>query len=89
MKTKWRKYFNETYQRRTVNRSQDGGFKLLKEGQTIPIHGSVPKGAKLPYITLGAATFKPLSNKDLIIWDASLNVEVWAGEDGKNKSMKR
>ena len=31
-------------------------FKLLKEGQTIPIHGSVPKGAKLPYITLGAAT---------------------------------
>ena len=33
-------------------------FKLLKEGQTIPIHGSVPKGAKLPYITLGAATFK-------------------------------
>ena len=29
-------------------------FKLLKEGQTIPIHGSVPKGAKLPYITLGA-----------------------------------
>lgn len=60
-------------------------FKLLKEGQTIPIHGSVPKGAKLPYITLGAATFKPLSNKDLIIWDASLNVEVWAGDDGKKQ----
>ena len=58
---------------------------MLKEGQTIPIHGSVPKGAKLPYITLGAATFKPLSNKDLIIWDASLNVEVWAGEDGKKQ----
>ena len=31
------------------------------------------------------ATFKPLSNKDLIIWDASLNVEVWAGEDGKKQ----
>ena len=55
------------------------------ENILIPIHGSVPKGAKLPYIPLGAATFKPLSNKDLIIWDATLNVEVWAGEDGKKQ----
>lgn len=60
-------------------------FKLIKEGQKIPIYGAVPKGAKLPYITLGSATFKPLSSKDLIIWDVSLNIEIWAGESGKQQ----
>lgn len=58
-------------------------FKLLKEGQTIPIYGSVPQRARLPYITLGAASFKPVAVKDLILWEISLEIEVWAGEADK------
>lgn len=58
-------------------------FKLLKEGQKTPIYGTVSTQAKLPYITIGALTFKPLQTKDLTIWQNSLQIDVWADKNGK------
>lgn len=58
-------------------------FALLKEGQSCDVHGDVPERASLPYITIGAMSFKPLGNKTTVIWQATVSVEVWA--DGNQK----
>jgi hypothetical protein len=58
-------------------------FKLLKDCQTHDVHGDVPERAALPYITLGAMSFKPLGNKTTVIWQATASIEVWA--DGNQK----
>ncbi len=58
-------------------------FALLKDGQETPVYGGVPTGAKLPYITLGSGSFKPLAVKDSCMWQTSLAVEVWGTLNGK------
>lgn len=58
-------------------------FKLLKNGQDVPIYGRVPTTAKLPYLTVGAVTAKPVTVKNSVIWNMSINVDVWGNNDGK------
>lgn len=58
-------------------------FGLLKDGQAHHVYGDVPESASLPYITLGAMTFRPVGNKTVVIWQATAGIEVWA--DGNQK----
>ena len=58
-------------------------FALLKDGQSCDVYGDVPERAALPYITLGAMTFRPVGNKTAVIWQATAGIEVWA--DGNQK----
>ena len=58
-------------------------FALLKDGQSSDVYGDVPERAALPYITLGAMTFRPVGNKTAVIWQATAGIEVWA--DGNQK----
>lgn len=58
-------------------------FKCLKQGQTVSIYGDVPTKAKLPYITIGVIVAKPYSVKDVNLWEASINIDVWATKEDK------
>ncbi len=60
-------------------------FKLIKDGQNCPVYGDVPEGAVLPYITIGSMTFKPIGNKTSVIWQATANIEIWAGGSQKRE----
>lgn len=60
-------------------------FKALKDGQTTTIYGGdAPEGAKLPYITFGSTTAKPILVKNAEMWNATINLEVW----GNNKQRQ-
>lgn len=64
---------------------QQAVFHLLKEGQDVPVYGEVRDGARLPYITIGSVTLKPQAVKTMVMWTASLNVDVWAARTQKKK----
>lgn len=64
---------------------QQAVFKILKAGQTTAIYGDVPTKASLPYITIGSVTLKPENAKSMVLWMATINVDVWADTNGKIK----
>ena len=64
---------------------QQAVFKALKEGQTTAIYGDVPTKAKLPYITIGSVTLKPEDAKSMVLWTATINIDVWADKEGKRE----
>lgn len=64
---------------------QQAVFKVIKDGQTTPVYGDVSEDAKLPYITIGSVTMKPEAAKSMVLWNATINVDVWADTNGKRK----
>ena len=64
---------------------QQAVFKVIKEGQTTPVYGDVTEDAKLPYITIGSVTMKPEAVKNMVLWTATINIDVWADTNGKRK----
>lgn len=53
-------------------------FALLKAGQDRPIYGALPKSTPSPFITIGAATFKPIGTKSGVLWRATTQIHIWA-----------
>jgi len=53
-------------------------FALLKNSQTHDVYGVVPDKAKLPYMVIGATTFKPDASKNSLGWDASVTIHCWS-----------
>jgi hypothetical protein len=64
---------------------QQALFQMIKNGQTVPIHGRVPRDAVLPYITIGGITAKPISVKDLVLWNTSITFDVWGRPENKQE----
>lgn len=62
---------------------QKAVFKMLKEGQVVKVYGNVPADADLPYITIGSVTATPVSDKTGSLWNAAINIDVWAGSPQK------
>lgn len=62
---------------------QEAVFQLLKKGQSTPVYGEVRAGAALPYITIGSVTLKPQAVKTLVMWTATINIDVWAARTQK------
>lgn len=61
-------------------------YKLLSVGQTTPVYDYIPSEfseAKLPYITLGAATIKPAGSKDKDIYDCTIQIHAWSEYEGR------
>lgn len=56
---------------------------MLKEGQKVKVYGNVPTTADLPYITIGSVTATPVSDKTGSLWNAAINIDVWAGPQQK------
>ena len=64
---------------------QKAVFKMLKEGQSVKVYGNVPTNADLPYITIGSVTATPVSDKTGSLWNAAVNIDVWA--DAQQKQL--
>ncbi|WP_196602161.1 tail completion protein gp17 [Pectinatus frisingensis] len=62
---------------------QKAVFALIKTGQDKPIYGSVSKKTPLPYMTIGAINFKNTGVKNAVIWNASMQIDIWAGNNDK------
>lgn len=64
---------------------QQAVFKVLKDGQKVAVYGDVTEDAKLPYITIGSVTAKPLGAKDKVLWSCAINVDVWADRNQRKE----
>lgn len=53
-------------------------FDVIKNNQTHKVYGVVPNEASLPYILIGALTFKPDISKTSLTWLASQTVHCYA-----------
>lgn len=62
---------------------QKAVFKMLKEGQAVKVYGNVSTNADLPYIIIGSVTATPVSDKTGSLWNAAINIDVWAGAQQK------
>lgn len=60
-------------------------YKLLSEGQTTPVYDDVLPKSKPPYVTIGATNIKPNGTKDKAIYDASVQLHIWSGYQGKRE----
>lgn len=60
-------------------------YSLLTNGQNVPVHGTVPANAPLPYITIDAVTAKPVDVKNMVQWNCSLTINVWGTLKNKQK----
>jgi hypothetical protein len=58
-------------------------FKLLKENQTIPVYGKTPLKAELPCITFGSILAKPTDTKTSVMWEVTIEINVWGDKNGK------
>lgn len=64
---------------------QKAVFSLLRKGQPTPVYGEVIEGATLPYITIGSVNLKPVAVKTVVMWVATINIDVWAARTQKKK----
>lgn len=62
---------------------QQAVYGLLANGQNVPVHGTVPAKAPLPYITIDAVTAKPVDVKNMVQWNCSLTINVWGTLESK------
>jgi hypothetical protein len=68
---------------------QTGVYRLLTDNvitvreHVVKTHDDVPEDAVRPYITLGAFTCKPESNKTVDIFNISQQLHIWSDYNGK------
>lgn len=65
--------------------AQQAIYLALSSYQTTPVYDDVPPGAELPFITIGAFTCKPISNKTTDIYDCTFQIHIWSEYEGKKE----
>lgn len=64
---------------------QQGVYSILSEKQTTPVYDSIPSGAAMPYIALGAFTGKPKANKTVDFSRCTVQIHIWSAYSGKTE----